>query len=314
MKRLQRAPTQIFTLSFLDIISCAFAAIVMLVLIAKNGGDETYRGPNEVATQLLALAQSEQQIRALQATIASKQAQLAELQQASATTQTQLDQTNTANQRSNSELAEQAKSIRAITEELRLSQAAINTLSIAEPTSEVGGIPVDAEYVLFIIDTSGSMKQIWSRVIALIEDVLNNHPQIKGFNFMSDNGEYLYNAYAGRWLEDTSRRRNSVLNAIRNNWNASTNSSPVEGLEVALKEYAREPRKMAIYVFGDAYSGSSFDQAIDRISRLNRDPNSGEARMRIHGIGFLNESDHKFATLMRGIATQNRGVFIGLDR
>jgi hypothetical protein len=314
MRRLQRASTQIFTLSFLDIISCAFAAVVMLVLIAKNGGDETYRGPNEVAAQLQSLAASAQQISALEAAIASKQAQLAALAQSASEVQTRLSDTEAANQRSAISREQNRQAIAAVSEQLRVTQAAINTPSIAEPTQEVGGIPVDAEYVLFIIDTSGSMKQIWSRVIALIEDVLNNHPQVKGFNFMSDNGEYLYNAYAGRWLADTPRRRASVLNAIRNNWNASTNSSPVEGLEVALREYAREPRKMSIYVFGDAYSGASFDQVINRISALNRDPNTGQGRMRIHGIGFLNESDHKFATLMRGIATQNRGVFIGLDR
>ena len=56
---------------------------------------------------------------------------------------------------------------------------------------EVGGIPVDSDYVIFIIDTSGSMKQIWGRVSSEIINVLNIHPKVKGFQIINDLGKSL---------------------------------------------------------------------------------------------------------------------------
>ena len=46
------------------------------------------------------------------------------------------------------------------------------------------GIPVDSEYVVFIVDTSGSMKDIWNKVTRHIENVINIHPTvINSFRF-----------------------------------------------------------------------------------------------------------------------------------
>ena len=39
-----------------------------------------------------------------------------------------------------------------------------NEQSLQRRVKEVGGIPVDSEYVVFIIDTSGSMKALWGKV------------------------------------------------------------------------------------------------------------------------------------------------------
>ncbi|MEC8785346.1 MAG: VWA domain-containing protein, partial [Pseudomonadota bacterium] len=41
MRKIQRAPVEVFNIAFLDIISCAFGAVVMLVLLAKNGTEDT---------------------------------------------------------------------------------------------------------------------------------------------------------------------------------------------------------------------------------------------------------------------------------
>ena len=47
MRKIQRAPVEVFNIAFLDIISCA-GAVVMLVLLAKNGTEDTERGPSNV--------------------------------------------------------------------------------------------------------------------------------------------------------------------------------------------------------------------------------------------------------------------------
>ena len=50
-----------------------------------------------------------------------------------------------------------------------------------------------------------------------------------------------------------------------------SNSSPVEGLQTALRTYARQDRKIAIYIFGDDFRGSSYDRVMETLRNLNVD-------------------------------------------
>ena len=314
MRKVQRAPVEIFSLSFLDIISCAFGAVVMLVLLAKNGDETPERGPQELSTLIQALAQTQRNIVDLEGGLDTQQKALAAAKKQAAANDKREDALESAIPRTQQvlqQLTDQAQSLRL---EIAQRRAALNTPMDPTPDVEVGGIPVDAEYVLFIIDTSGSMKQIWPRVLRIIKDILDNHPEVKGFNFMSDNGEFLYSAFKGKWLTDSPQRRKTVFSAIANNWNASTNSSPVEGIETALQLYGSENKKMAMYVFGDDFTGASFDKPIARITQMNTHAQSGQVKIRIHGIGFDNNSGFKYATLMRALAQKNNGSFIGVER
>jgi hypothetical protein len=90
----------------------------------------------------------------------------------------------------------------------------------------VGGIPVDSEYVIFIIDTSGSMvSYTWSLVVEKMEQVLNIYPKVKGLQVMNDMGQYMFSQYAGKWIPDTPARRKAVIQRLRS-WQAFSNSSP----------------------------------------------------------------------------------------
>lgn len=145
------------------------------------------------------------------------------------------------------------------------------SLSTAKPTNtdrdeEVGGIPVDSNYVIFIVDTSGSMKQIWGRVSSEIINVLNIHPEVKGFQILNDMGSSLVSGYNGKWMTDTPGRRKSAIKLF-SNWAEVSNSSPIEGLDVALRKYAKPNITTSIYVFGDDYTGSSYDPVIEKITR-----------------------------------------------
>ena len=45
----------------------------------------------------------------------------------------------------------------------------------------VGGIPVDSEYIIFIIDTSGSMfNYSWQRMMDELINTLDIYPSVKG--------------------------------------------------------------------------------------------------------------------------------------
>ena len=173
---------------------------------------------------------------------------------------------------------------------------------------EIGGIPVDSEYVVFIIDTSGSMKAIWDKVTKELINILNIHPKVKGFQILNDNGLHLLGAYENKWIPDTPSRRNNILNILKN-WNSASNSSPVEGLEVALKRYTSKKHNTSIYIFGDEFTGGSYTPVFSTIKKL-----SSRKNIRISGVGFISQgaSNDRFATLMREITENNNGTFLGL--
>ena len=159
------------------------------------------------------------------------------------------------------------------------------------------------------------MQEIWTKVMAQMENILNIHPKVKGFQILNDNGVHLISAYKRTWINDTPTMRRRVLKLL-SSWSAFSNSSPVEGLQEALRLYVKGGMKVSIYMLGDDYTGSSYDPVIKTIADLNTNKITGEPIARIHGIGFYNYQHgdiFRLSTLMREVARQSRGTFIALD-
>ena len=191
-----------------------------------------------------------------------------------------------------------------------LSRATIQPATADERDDEVGGIPVDSDYAVFIVDTSASMFQIWPRVTAEISNIMDIHPTLQGFQILNDNGAHLISSYAGRWIPDNPSRRKAAL-ALMSSWRSTSNSSPVEGLEQALRSYVDGENKTSIYIFGDDYSGGSYDPVFETLDRLNIDPVTNRPKARVHGVGFRTRyTRDTFATLMREIARRHNGTFV----
>ncbi len=198
--------------------------------------------------------------------------------------------------------------------ESTLKQAALPTPkpNNNERDDEVGGIPVDSDYVVFIVDTSGSMQQIWPRVSAQIINVLNIHPQVKGFQILNDMGKSIISGYEGKWIPDTKGRRDSVIKLFRN-WSDYSNSSPVEGIQQALRRYAKPTITTSIYVFGDDYTGSSYDPVINSLTGQNLNSVSNKQMARIHGVGFRSAgTTDRFGIFMRELTKRNGGTYLAL--
>ena len=105
------------------------------------------------------------------------------------------------------------------------------------PSDAVAGLPVDSEYIIFIIDTSGSMANyVWPLMLRKMQEVLDAYPTVKGWQVMSDEGGYMFPSYRGRWLPDTPGQRKLVLDRLRD-WFPFSNSSPVEGIVEAIRTY-----------------------------------------------------------------------------
>jgi hypothetical protein len=184
----------------------------------------------------------------------------------------------------------------------------------------VAGIPADSEYIIFIIDTSGSMINYnWSNVVQKVAETLDVYPRVKGIQVLNDMGNYMFTQYAGRWIPDSPNRRRLILKQL-SNWRAFSNSSPVEGIEKAIETYHDWDKEISIYVLGDEFTGESAQRVIDRVAQLNRPDARGRRRVRVHAVGFSIDIDNaefqrtsrRFSSLMRRLCLENGGTFVGL--
>lgn len=326
-RRLKRRETEIFSISFLDCITCGLGAVVLLLVLSNVSTPQIEQAQEEMQGQILKLQEELFDIRGqsdiLNRDLLARQEQLSEEQARIARLQGDLSDVR-GQFRASQQEADVANQL-----EGRLS-AAQQTLtedmkrllgqSYRRQTDDaVGGIPVDSEYIIFIIDTSGSMyNYVWDMLLEKVGETLDLYPQVKGFQVMNDEGIYMFSGYRGKWIPDTPNQRKLVLQRLRT-WNAFSNSSPVEGIVEAIRTYYSRDRKISLYVFGDEFTGSSIDSVVKAVDVINREDATGERRVRIHGIGFPIRPDApqytniRFATLMRILCQRNGGTFVGLE-
>jgi hypothetical protein len=328
----RREELSVFSLSFLDAICCGFGAIVLLLVLTKVGEPRAIETAREDLDGLVARLEAElHEIRGetviLERDLTTREKQLSEERVAVARLRGDLEeiQGEFKASRQHSEVSEIVEGrLLAAQQELTDEMRRLQDRQYRRPPEDaiVGGIPVDSEYVIFIIDTSGSMKHYgWSSVVRKMSEVLDAYPKVKGLQVMNDMGQYMYSHYAGKWIPDTPGRRRAVKERLAS-WNAFSNSSPVEGITAAIRTFARGNHRISLYVFGDEFSGGSIDQVVRSVDRINAPNRNGERPVRIHAIGFPtvfqvarapDSTGIKFATLMRILCWRNGGTFVGLS-
>ncbi len=332
MKR-RKPPIEIFSMSFLDIISCAFGAIILLFVLSKQAEPMVIEGIRENLDGVIAALQRtifelRGEVTVLNREKNAKRVELKrdriELNGLSKQLQAVRGQYAAAEQTLEAKLIIEGKLASArqeLSEEMR--RLLGEEFRRPETDSNIGGVPVDSEYIIFIIDTSGSMfNNAWALVIRKISETLKIYPKVKGIQVMNDMGDYMFSTYAGRWIPDTPSRRKAILKRLRT-WNPFSNSSPVEGITRAIRTFYAPDKKISIYVFGDEFSGSSIDAVVKQVDAINKEDADGNRLVRIHGVGFpvqLARASHmqttgiRFAALMRVLSEKNGGTFVALDR
>ncbi|MGD2073821.1 MAG: VWA domain-containing protein [Gammaproteobacteria bacterium] len=330
MTRRTRRAVDIFNLSFLDVVSCGFGAIILLLVIVKVSEP---RVMEKLGVDLSGLVQrlqtGLQQVRGeaevLDGELRTAGRQLAERRERLARLEAELTALQAEHRAARRERDAQALiESRLATAKQALSQEMRRLLGAdfrRTADAAIGGVPVDSEYILFIIDTSGSMQQnAWPLVLQKVSEVLEIYPQVKGIQVMNDMGDYMFSQYAGRWIPDTPARRRAI-NARLAGWTPFSNSSPVEGIEAAIGRFYASDKRISLYVFGDDFSRGSIQSVIDSVARLNRADESGRRRVRIHAVGFpvlfsgggMSVNAVRFSALMRKLAEENDGSFVGLN-
>ncbi|MBO6656709.1 MAG: hypothetical protein JJ934_07440 [Pseudomonadales bacterium] len=319
------------SLSFLDVISCGFGAIILLLVLTKVFEPVVIEDSITNLEGYLADLQQDLfdlrgEARDLNRKMIRKEdmqqeqiVRLAELRAELSAMQAEHKKTLDKTRISTEIEGQLAEAKQSLTEEMATLLADYQR---AADDDKIGGIPVDSEYVIFIIDTSGSMyNYAWPLVLQKVAETLEVYPRLKGIQVMNDMGNYMFTQYAGAWIPDTDARRRAIIERLRS-WNVFSNSSPVEGITKAISTYYRPGRKISLYVFGDEFSGRSIQRVVDTVDRINRANADGERLVRIHGVGFpvqfanpprYQETGIKFSILMRELCARNGGTFVGLN-
>lgn len=315
MRRLKRPPIEVFNLSFLDIISCAFGAVVMLVLLAKNGEQETEKGAADLSVLIEDVLAARQSVDNLQGALSDKQIQLQAAKAQSASVTQQQKNLETSIPRAQQTLVQLQDKAQSLREQVRQENARLNVPDTTDtPDDDVGGIPTDADYVVFVIDNSGSMSSgsSWRKVMQVVKDIIQSHPQMKGFQIMAADGTHMYQSQRGQWLSDSQSMRDKAVTRLAGFRGGA--SAPELGINEALDLYSNTQGKVSLYVFGDDYRPANLDTIVGQITGKNTGTD-GKPKVRIHGIGFnrpRNGNAQQFAAFMQAVAKRNRGAFVGL--
>jgi hypothetical protein len=318
------------SIAFLDVITCGFGAIILLLMIAKFGDPPATDVEDPRAAQISNmqrdLFERRRDIAAAEHDLVAKQEQLTtwqdetkRMQQAlAALRSSEKDKQGQATL--NAVIAGELKTAQQeLTEEMRRLYAQRDR----KRHDLVGGVPIDSEYIIFIIDTSGSMfRYAWPKVVEQIVETLEVYPKVKGIQILNDMGSYMFTSYRGQWIPDTPGRRRAVIERLLH-WNAFSNSSPVEGIMAAIRTFYSPDKRISLFVYGDEFTGKSIREVVNFVDKINRKDASGKPRVRIHAIGFpvmaanpphLQVTGIRFATLMRELTRRNGGTFVGLNR
>jgi hypothetical protein len=330
MIRRRRRDTEGATISFLDVISCGFGAIILLLMITESSAPVTLelsrdeqRPLAELQQQLFAIRGETQilnsDLNARREQLSAYQQRIAILRRDLAAVESRYRTTRRNAEEATDEETKLAIARQSLTEEMQrlLGQ------DFSRRTDMIGGIPVDSEYIIFVIDTSGSMFQgAWRKVLDIVVETLDIYPEVKGIQVMNDMGEYMFSSYRNQWIPDTPGRRQAIISTLRN-WSPFSNSSPVEGVTRAISSFYDPGKKISIYVLGDDFQpGGSITNVIQTIDRINQETADGERMVRIHAIGFpvifsldqrYHQSAYRFANLMREMTHRNGGTFVGLN-
>jgi len=323
----RRRSVEVFSLSFLDCICCGFGAIILLLVLTD------YARPAKI---------EESRVN-LQAQLRNLQQQLQEIRGDSDDLERQLRGRTETLQRERQKLEHLSGDLNKIEGRYTASRqdaAVINTIEADlvaakqtlssemmrllkehanRPAGEaIAGIPIDSEYIIFVIDTSSSMTaNHWEVNLAIVDEILSLYPHVKGIQVMNDQGTYMFAGTKGRWLEDSPEQRTEIRNKARH-WHAFSQSNPVPGMEEAVRTYWAPDRRVSVFVLGDEFTGDSIQAALDSIGTLNKPDANGRRPVRIHAIGFPEGAGMspftsiRFSALMRLVTEQNNGTFVGL--
>ncbi|MDB6091573.1 MAG: hypothetical protein JWN85_4357 [Gammaproteobacteria bacterium] len=323
----RRRQVEVFSLSFLECICCGFGAIILLLVLTEvNQPVELEKSRKNLNGELRALTQQayalrgetdevNRELQGSRQTLERERRKLARLSGDLTHVEGHYASSRQDASVSNTSEGELVAAYQKLSAEM---QRLLKQQAKRPAAAAIGGIPVDSEYIIFVIDTSDSMtNNHWDANVAIIDEILNLYPHVLGMQVMNDQGTYMFESTKGQWLSDSKEQRTEIHRRAKR-WPAFSESNPVPGMQEAIRSYWAADKRISIFVLGDEFTGSSIQAALDSISALNKPAPDGRRPVRIHAIGFPEGADMspltniRFSALMRLVCAQNNGTFVGL--
>lgn len=321
-----------FGLSFLDCICCGFGAIVLLFVITMGSANKIIESLRDRLDMVAQRRLSEIEELDSQVVQVAKRAQVAA--DAVNEAQTQADRLSSMKEtlsRRIAELAAGRESLLVERDEKKIEIAAMQKeLEVEFELPDINlpvGLPIESNYIAFVFDTSGSMRdtrtdQIYESVIEKIQNVLDSYPEIKGVQFLDADGRFILRGTPGIWMDDRRETRMGALRVL-STYQTFSNSNPTPGIFRAIRSLyqpANPEMRMAIFVFGDEFTGKA-EPILARLETMNPRKDDGKRHVSINAVGFPTvlryplmgaHTGMKFANLMREIAFRHDGAFIAV--
>jgi hypothetical protein len=321
-----------FGLSFLDCICCGFGAIVLLFVITMGSANKMIEQLRDRLQQVMQQRLSRIEELDTQEIEIARKAMAAREAVNSATTRSErlrsmidlltmeIAKRQTGQESLLVEIQKEKDEIAAMQKDLEVE------MQLPDINLPVG-LPVESNYIAFVFDTSGSMRdsatdQIHPGALAKIQDVLNSYPEIKGVQFIDADGRFMLRGTPGIWLDDRPETRRGAMQVLAN-YPTFSNSNPVPGIFRAIRTLYQPDNPdmhMAVFVFGDEFTGKA-EPVLERLEMINPRKENGHRHVSINAVGFPTvlryplmgeHTGMKFANLMREVAYRHDGAFIAV--
>ena len=336
---IRRRQTQVFSLAFLDCICCGFGAVILIFVLSVDSKEkdklqallDVNRALAEQAASLAKLRTSKEDLERSNMRVATL---VTDARLRNDSIHALIDDLEKGLQREKRGHEALLVDIDDLKKEIAARQKKPDhDLVLPEVKPAPVGLPVGSNYLAFIIDTSGSMRDpnhggIWPIAIRTIESVLDVYPNVEGIQLLDGDGRFVLGRRgtgSGGWLPDTPDTRAQIKRVLRR-YEQDTVSNPVPGLYNAMRflfDKDNEKMRMGIFVFGDEFNSSdSADVVIRRLDELNPADENGARRVTINAVGFpttiryqfsMGNTGLRFANLMRTVTYLHGGAFIALQ-
>jgi hypothetical protein len=240
----QRRKLEVFSLSFLDCICCGFGAMILIFVLSigaqgKQNQETVEDLQKMLATYLASLANLVSSREDLSKILQLTTTKIADTKLKNDEIQSMLDDLDQQLQREKAGQEALLVDVDALKKELAAMQSKPEmVLPNVEPAPV--GVPVGSNYIAFVIDTSGSMRdfnsgQLWPIVIRKVEEVLDVYPQVDGIQILDADGRFVLGERGGaQWLPDGPETREGIKRALRR-YDVFSESNPVPGIFRALR-------------------------------------------------------------------------------
>ena len=307
----QRKISELFSMSFLDIMACGFGALVLILLISEFQESEVKEVENNADIFLEAQEEKAKKIIKVESLDKLMSLNIEDLISA----RERLDVLKMELEKKSS-ISAKLNDLASDTD-FQISKQRLKSLSAPMEQKEASGIKLDSRYLVFIIDTSGSMEP-WAKIVQEIDSLIQTFPDLEGYMVMNDNGRIFHGG--DPWLNPTKINRSASIGILRaNRAKYGSLSNPIDGLKKVIRVWGDKYKDLGVFIIGDDILDQTrrIETISQEVLKLNTD-SSGKTKVRVNAVGFLTsrtnpsqqQGNKNYLMLMRELTEQSGGAMV----